>query len=317
MGLRSSGAAQDFRLPSEPPPADAVATNSGGSPVIENCTVDLIDPVELPATEAGVLVFQGMKEGANVKSEDVIAKIDARMAEMQKRIAVYKFNAAVKRANDEIEIEYSKKAAEVADAEYQEMLEVQSRMAKAFTDPEMRKAKLDSERSVLAVEKAANDQKLALLDAYAAKGEVDAAAVSIERRTILAPFDGQVVKVFRRQQEWVNPGDPILQLIRMDTLQVDGWVYLEDYSPDELAGCEVTIEVPGAKGRVEKANGRIVWIDPVLTRGDRSQKMMVRAEIANRTKNDQWVILPNMRAKMTIHLGTGGQSVGSRVKQPN
>lgn len=303
----------EWELPPEPGVAERGVS---GNPLIKNCQVNIVDSVELPATEAGVLIFQGMKEGAAVKAEDVIARIDSQMQEMEKRIAIYEYNAAVKRANDNIEIKYSKKAAEVARAAYDELVEVRNKMPKAISDPEFRKTKLDWERSILAIEKAVSDQALSLLDAHAARGKVDASAVGIDRRTILAPFDGEVTKVYRHQQEWVNPGDPILQLVRLDTLKVEGWVYLADYSREEIEGCEVTIEVPGYKGREEKANGRITWINPILTRGDRSQKMLVRAEITNRSKNGQWIILPNMRGEMTIHLGTGGVSVGARETRP-
>lgn len=293
-------------------PANETTVTASGDPKISNCTVDLVDTIELPAPEAGVLVFQGVKEGAGVKSEDVIAKIDVSMQEMEKKIAIYEYNAAVKRAKDDIEIRYSRKASDVAKAEHEELLDAESRVPGVIPDPQMRKAKLDWERSILAIDKAGNDMKLAHLDALVARAKVDAADLAIQRRTVLAPFDGQVVEVYRHQQEWVNPGDPILRLVRMDTLRVDAWVFLADHSPREIDGCEVTIEALGPKGKVERATGRITYIRPILTRGGRSQKMMVRAEIANRTVDGQWLIWPNMTASMTIHLGTGGASVGQR-----
>ncbi|TWT85678.1 p-hydroxybenzoic acid efflux subunit AaeA [Posidoniimonas polymericola] len=306
--LAASGAsAQGYRLPADQPPARQLNADSHQ---IGNCTVDLVDTIELPAPEAGVLIFQGMKEGARVKSEDVIAKIDTRMQEMEKKVATYKYHAAVKRANDDIEIKYSRKAQEVAQAELEEVEGVRANFEKAISDPQYRKAKLEAERAMLAIEKATNDLKLALLEAYVAKGEVEAADLQIERRTVRSPFDGEVTKVYRHQQEWVNPGDPILQLVRMDTLRVEGLVPLGKLSPAEVKGCEVTITAKATNG-VEKATGRIVSYNPVLRRGDESQRFIVRAEISNRTRNGEWVLLPGMDATMTIHLGTGGVATGS------
>lgn len=313
--LAGAARAQDWDLPT--PPATAgepgVATRgAGGNPQVENCRVDLVDVVDLPATEAGVLVHQGLKAGASVKTEEVVAKIDSRIQEMDKKVAVYEYNAAVKRANDDIEIVYAKAAAEAAQAALDEVLEVLERVPKAISGPERRKTQLEAKRSKLGVKKAENDRQLSLLDAYSARAKVDAADAAIDIRTIRAPFDGLVQDVYREQAEWVNPGDPIVQLVRMDTLKVEGWVYIADYSPAELDGCEVTIKALGAKGKEESASGRVVFVSNILTRGDRSQKMLVRAEITNRTRNGRWVILPNMRAEMTIHLGTGGASVSSR-----
>lgn len=299
--------AQGWPLPADQPAARQANANTHE---IGNCMVDLVDTVELPAPEAGVLIFQGMKEGARVKSEDVIAKIDTRMQEMEKKVATYKYHAGVKRANDDIEIKYSIKAQEVAQAELEEVEGVREKMEKAISDPQYRKAKLEAERARLAIEKAQNDMKLALLEAYVAKGEVEAADLAIERRTVRAPFDGEITKVYRHQQEWVNPGDPILQLVRMDTLRVEGPVSLGKLSPAQVKGCEVTITAEATNG-VEKATGRIVSYNPVLRSGDESQRFIVRAEISNRTRNGEWVLLPGMRAKMTIHLGTGGVATGS------
>ncbi|TWT30242.1 HlyD family secretion protein [Posidoniimonas corsicana] len=294
-----------YELPAEQPAARA----NNNAVVLNNCGVKLIDPVELPAPEAGVLIFQGVREGTRVKSEDVIAKIDTRMQEMDKKVATYKYHAAVKKANDDIEIRYAEKAKEVAVAELEEVEGVREKYEKAISDPQYRKAKLEAERSVLAIDKAANDRKLALLEAYVARGEVESAELMIERRTVRAPFDGEITKVYRHQQEWVNPGDPIARLIRMDTLEVSGEVSLNDYSPAEIKGCEVTVTAPSTHGEV-KAVGRIVSYDPNLHLGANGQHFTVRAEIANRSKNGEWVMLPNMTATMTIHLGTGGVSTG-------
>lgn len=273
------------------------------------CEVDLVDDIELHATESGILDYVAVREGSQVRSEDILVKIDTSEPEKMKEIAKYKLDAALQRAREDIEVRYAQAQADAAEATVLELEETNRMVARSVTEADLREARLQHKRAVLGIEKAENDRKLAELDAWGLKAEYEAADMAIERRTIRAPFDGLVIKKYRSEKEWAQPGEPILQLVRLDQLQVEGLVSVMEHSPAELNGCEVTINVQVANGRVVPATGRVVYIHPVLLRG---QKAVVRAEITNRQENGAWLILPKMTAKMTIHLGTGGVAVGAR-----
>lgn len=302
-----SSARAQFELPT-------AETTQGGDPKINDCQIDLVEDIDLPASEAGLLTFLGITEGQLIKSEEVLAKIDPRQAEMQKRVAKYGLRSATKQANNNVEIEYSKAAALVAEAEYQRLLDTNAHTDRAVPDADVDKAKLDWERSIWAIKKAEVEKELAMLDAWTKKAEVDASEMAIDRLTIRAPFDGQVIEMFRDQQEWVQPGEPIARVARLDTLQVDALMSLDDYSPSEVDGCDVTLEVTTTRGKKVQATGRVVFINPLLLSATKSRpaKMMLRAEISNRLEQGHWIILPGMRASMTIHLGTGGTASASR-----
>ncbi|MEM6331370.1 MAG: HlyD family efflux transporter periplasmic adaptor subunit, partial [Planctomycetota bacterium] len=271
----------------------------------ETWPLDLVDDLELHATEAGILDFVGVKEGARVRAEDVLVKIDTRQAEKARDVARLALRAAVELARDEIEITYAKAAADVAMSTLQELRETNARVQGAVTEADVRQARLDHRRSILAIEKAEKDKMMAGFDAQTKMAELQAAELAIERRTLRAPFAGMVQRIVRDEKEWVNPGDPILRLIRLDTLQVDVLVPIADHAPADLDGCEVTVSVAAGGGRTVTATGRVVYIDPILVRGVQGQQAVVRAEITNREQNGRWAVLPKMKAQMTIHLGTG------------
>lgn len=283
--------------------------DDSGNPIVYDCNIEPVEDVNVPATDPGVLVHQAMKLGARVEAEDVIARIDAREAESEKRIALYERDAKIKQAKNDIEIRYSKKAAEHAKAELESVLAANEGVDRAVPEPEVNKARLEAQRSVLAIEKAERDQELARLDAWTSQAKVDAAEMKIERRTIRAPFDGVVLEVHRDQGEWVNPGDTIVRLVRLDTLNVDGMIELAHHSPADVKGCEVTVIATAGKGREVRATGRIVNVRPEVIGG---HSISVRAEIANRNEDGQWLIFPRMKSRMIVHLGTGGVAVGSR-----
>jgi multidrug resistance efflux pump len=160
--------------------------------------------------------------------------------------------------------------------------------------------KLMYEKSVLQKEKALNDQLLAELDAKVKGAELDAARVALEKRTIYAPFDGEVVKLHREKSEWVNPGDPILTLMRFDKLYVETFASAKKFDRGELVGRPVTVVVQRARDNQVTLQGKVVHVGQLIESGE---NYTVRAEIDNIKEQNSWAVQPGLgRAKMTIHL---------------
>lgn len=300
--------AQEFRLPEEPRAAASTGatTAANGDPIIRGCRVDLIEAVNLPAVDPGVLLHLGVREGDQVESEQIIARVDDREARQQFLRAASAYNAAAKRANNGVPEEFAVAQLGVAEATLEELLDTNNRLEGAVPEADVRQARAEVKSGQLRIKNAKQDRLLALSEAKTAEIEVQTARMLIDRRVVRAPFAGEVVEVYRQQQEWVSPGDPILRLIRLDTLYVEGLVSVDAYSFAEIKGCEVTVDVPTTRGRVVQATGRVVWIDPILMRSVDGQIAKVRAEIANRQEKGAWLIHPKREATMTIHLGTGG-----------
>lgn len=282
------------------------------NPVIEKCKVMLVDDIEIPAGEKGVLTYLGVKEGAAVSEGAEIAKIDDRQAIIAREAAKYGLRAANKRATVDVEVRHSEAAAAVAKAGYERLLASNSgKIQNVVSQTELEEKKLEWDRAVLAIEKSKHDMSLAAMDAWTKKAELDAAELGLELRIVRAPFNGQVAEVFRHQNEWVNAGDPILRVIRLDTLYVDGAVYIDEYNPRDIQGCEVVVEVSAGRGEVAQVPGRIVYVNPELRYGER-QQYVVRAEITNRSEDGQWLVYPGQQATMTVKLGTATPAVSAR-----
>jgi multidrug efflux pump subunit AcrA (membrane-fusion protein) len=273
-----------------------------GDPVV-NGIVKVADQIKLPAEEPGVLVHLAVKEGSEVRKGQEIGRIDDSQPQTQKKAANYQLSAAVKRYSDDVDIRYAEATALVAKADY-EMLEESNRLAdKSVAQTEIRGKKLEWDKAILYAEKSRHERELAKYEAYTKKAEVEAAELAIQRRRITAPFDGVVEDLSRKQSEWVNPGDTILKLFRLDTMHVEGAVDQSQYDPHELQGCQVTVEVEMARGRKETVRGRITKVSSII-RGDGMYN--VRAEVANHQQHGSWMLRDGLPATMTIHLGTGG-----------
>lgn len=311
--LAASGApaaAQQFGLPAEPA---GRAGSARGTHQISGCVVGLVTRRDLAATEAGILTHVAVKRGSRFRAEDILAEIDSREAEQSYKRAQAEYQLTVMRAKDEIEIEYADAQERVEKEDYLEFMQANTEMPGAVTDAELRREKLEWDRARLGGRKARKDQDMARMEVNVKRAETELAEIGIEKRRIRAQFDGEVLRLHREEGEWVQPGETIAEVARLDTLQVDGWVYFDEYDPRDIENCRVTIDVRVGPRREEQATGYIVYVDPIAEYDGKRARYRVRAEIRNRIENGRWLISPNLIATMKIHLGTA-EAVGGRPR---
>jgi multidrug resistance efflux pump len=274
--------------------------------------VKVADDIKLPAKEDGVLNHLAVEEGSTIKEGQVLGQIDDSIQRKQREAANYTLKGAIKRSQDKVEEEFAKAKADAAEADVEVLREANRITPRTITAMEMRQKELEWKAAQLSIEKAAKDRELATIEAWAKKAEVDIADLAIKRRVITAPFDGMVEKVYRKQDEWVMHGDPIMYLFRLDMMHVEGAVKQANFDPHELQGCDVTVEVQLARGRKETVRGKITKVSSVVRL---DKKFEVRAEVPNRQQHGTWLLRDGMPATMTIHLGTGAAGQVTRVPQ--
>jgi multidrug efflux pump subunit AcrA (membrane-fusion protein) len=274
---------------------------AASDPLIYGCLVKLDEDVKVPAPEAGLLVQLAVKEGSQVREGEVLGKIYDEEVKIQKQAAEYALGAAHKAATDDIQFRYAKASADVAEKNYEKMLESNRTVAKSVTEVDVLKAKLEWDAAILSAEKAIHDQALAKYEYGQKKAERDGAVLAMKRRQIVAPFDGEVTTIYRHQDEWVSPGDAILRLVRLDTMLVEGALERASFDPHEVSGCDVVVEVEMARGRKEQFTGRITYVSSMVRLDGR---YIIRAEVANRQDHGRWLLGDGMTATMSIRLNT-------------
>ena len=286
----------------------AQSTSSPGNPVIKG-VVRVADQIKLPAKEPGVLVQLAVKEGQQIKAGQVIGRIDDSEPQMKREAALADYKGAYKRCQDDVEIRYAQAQAEVAKIKYEKLIQTVKQAPKSVPEVEINEAKLEWDHFKLAIEKSAHDRELANFEALTKQAEFHAAELAIKRRVIVAPFDGVVEEIKRKQEEWVQPGDTILTLLRLDTMHIDAAIEQSQYDPNEIKDCDVAMEVELARGRKTNLRGKIVKVSN-LVRSDGVYN--VRAEIANQQEQGTWLVRDGLPATLTIQLGTGGNATAAR-----
>jgi multidrug efflux pump subunit AcrA (membrane-fusion protein) len=269
-------------------------------PVLDRCLVSLVEEAKVPAREAGVLMELVIREGDVVRKNDVIAKIDDDQPQMEKRKAQAEYDQALAKAQSDVDVQYSEAAEKVAEAEYKKALESHTKVPGSVTEVERDRLALNEKKSELQIDQARLEQRLAALAAQSKEVEVLAAENAIGRRLIKSPLDGVVVQVFPHQGEWMQPGDPLARVVRVDKLRIEGYVDSSRFGPDKVRDRPVTVEVMLADDRKETFKGRIMVTSPMVESGG---DFRVVAEVENRQdpNSQQWLLQPGQTARMTIH----------------
>ncbi|OHB78075.1 MAG: hypothetical protein A2W31_16470 [Planctomycetes bacterium RBG_16_64_10] len=290
----------------------AVHPTAGGEtledPTLTGCVVTAKSDVVVSAEDAGVLVAVDVTEGDQVRQGYPLARIDDTEPQIRKQLAEFEQNAAEEEASNDISVRYSRAQADHAQSTVEEKVAANRRVPGTVTNEELRTVELDWKRTKLSIEQAIFEMKLAGITAKGKAASVAMEEKNIERRQIKARIDGTVVELDKRAGEWVSPGDPILRIIDVSTLRIEGFLNASQYDPHDVSGRPVTVEVELARGRQLKLTGQVTFVSPeVLTGGE----YPVRAEVKNRTEGDQWVLRPGLIASMVIHVNRaieGGKS---------
>lgn len=266
---------------------------------IERALVSLDKDIEISSLAPGKLTMVEVREGDQIRSGDQVAQVDDREPQLKKRAAEIQLLAALTQAQDEIPVIYARASSEVAKAEYLEHKEATEKVPGTVADATIRRLKLQVEESRLLIKKNEMEMKVAQMNADVHQADVDSAVEEIRRRRLLSDVDGLVVEVFRDKGEWVQAGDVVMRVVRMDRLRVEGFLNSANFDPFQIEGKSVTVRVKLAQGRHSEFSGKIVFVNPII---QAKGNFLVRAEVENKQVNGSWVMRPGMDAKMEISL---------------
>lgn len=285
------------------PPVENPSTKSRDSVQVKHCLITMKDHVRLSAREAGPIVKMDAIDGAVLKKGDVIAQLDDSDMQVKKIATQFEADVAAEQAASDVNIRAGKKMADVAKAEWEQAVNINSRSIGTVPETEVRRLKLTWERGVLQTEVAELELRVAGLTAKAKQAAVSATDIEIERRKVTAPIDCIVDRVLVHEGEWVQPGQPVAELVRLDQLRVEAYLNAYEVSPREVKGRQVTIDVRTVDGqgqeKVEQFTGHVGFVSPVVV-ADGAYRVTV--DFNNRADGDHWAVQPGMTANMTIKL---------------
>lgn len=185
--------------------------------------VQLIDEAKTPAREAGVLTEILVREGQLVRDGELLARVEDSEARYLQRRAQLDVVIARQQAEDDVIVRAAEKAAAVAENDWRRAQRTVDRNPNAISASEVDHLQLTAERASLEVERARRDLAVAQVNLSVKENELEFAGQKLARHQVLAPLAGMVVEVRRRRGEWVQPGDEVLRIVRLDKLRAEGY----------------------------------------------------------------------------------------------
>ena len=245
-----------------------------------------------------------VKEGESFKSNQSIAQIDDQLYRQMLRQAQMQRDMAMKRATDMTSIRAGRYKVKLASSEADKARKLLAKGSKS--ESEYKRARYSQQVAQEELIAAQNEREMAGQEAQLEEAKVEEVKVRIRRHAILTNFDGYVIKKFRDAGEWVQAGEKVLQVARMDRLYVQGNISSKQFNPFEVVNKPVTVTLQLARNKTTTFEGKIVSVG-LEKQG--SDLFMVKAEINNRREQGLWTLLPGSQVKMRIHLN--GQSTVS------
>ncbi|MDX1948067.1 MAG: HlyD family efflux transporter periplasmic adaptor subunit [Pirellulaceae bacterium] len=273
---------------------------------VPDSLVTLIDDVRVPAQEAGQIMKVHVKGMEQVEAGHVLIEIDNRDALAKKLIADGEVAVAQVQADSTAEIEVAQKGVEVSKAEYDANKEIRDKNPGAVSNTELRKFLFQWQRAEAQVKVADTDHQVAVLTTAVKSAQAKAAENELARRQAAAPFKGEVNEVFRQVGEWVQPGDPLVHLVRFDRVRVKGFVYAKSASPTDVIGKPVEIKVQTAGGKQVVVKGKVDFASSIIEGVGDTRQFRIWCDVENHkttdpiTKAESWAIQSGASAAITI-----------------
>ena len=260
----------------------------------DKCLVFALESVELPAQENGVIASLDVRENESVSTNHVIAKLEGKIAELEKSAAGLQAQVAASEAQDESEIRLADAIVEETKLQadlYEEMA------AKGNASPtEFRQKQLAAEQAKVRLIQSRTAKQQRELKSKLAQSAVILSQLKMDRLTLRSPIAGTVTRIDHRAGEWIQAGTTVVTIIRLDEVRVDCFVSMDQTDPSGLLGKHMKVILK--RGATESLfSGRITSYDPEVTSAG---QIRVHAIVQNQKNGDHWLLLPGMTVSMQL-----------------
>ncbi len=267
--------------------------------VVESALLRLTQQVEVPARAQGVLSSIKAVEGDRVKKGELLGQVDDAEARLLQKRAAIDLQLNKEKVDSDVAIRSAQRALGFNRSEFQRLERAAKNIPRSISTSELEELRFRADKAELDLQEAQHARRVDQLSVDLKNQELELSNHNVEIRKIIAPINGVVVEVLRQPGEWVEPGEKVLRIVRMDRLRVEGLIHIRDLPPN-LRGADVSIamELPG-KGEMAFP-GKVVFVSPEIS--PVNGQVRIWAEVDNR----QGLLNPGLRPRMTILPATIG-----------
>lgn len=228
---------------------------------ILNALLTVVESAEVSAARGGTLEKLLVREGELVKSGELVARLKSQHAQLAVEEARLELKMAEQTAENDVDIRYAHKTLEQAENEFERSVSVNEALPGTIPEREVDFLRLAVERSKLEIERAEKAHELSATKVALQESAVKMAELELAQHRSEAPIDGMVVSIEKRVGEWIEPGDSLVRIVRIDRIRAEGFLK----APQAKIGligrsAELTVEVPG--GKTIEVSGKVTFVSP-------------------------------------------------------
>ena len=242
---------------------------------------------------SGNPIFVPVTRGMNVFKGQVVGKFEDHELRSNMQINLTQLQVAKAERDKELEVEYAGRSLELAYTELDRMHEANRRVAGTVSEMEIRRAALACIHAdvKLKLEKYILDE-IKTAEVSVRESELERTRVQIELRRLVSQIDGMIVRINAAEGEWLREGHEILEIMRLDTLEVQVRARVDEYEISDLQGKPAMVRVAFPNGRAETFQGTVVFCHPQVLGDDAFE---VYIEVQNRRAGNFWLLQPGRR----------------------
>lgn len=274
----------------------AMGGPDSGDLAVESVLVTLHQKADVSSVEGGVIASVAVREGQQVQQGDCLVALDDRVERLAQDRAEIEYQLAQMRAASDVTVQVAQKTADVAAAELKRAEDAAQRFKKSVSDTELDQLRRAADRATLEVQQAKDDLAMTQLSLRLKENDLEAARLAVDRRKIIAPFDGTVVMLNGWTGEWVEPGQVVFRVVTTSVVRVEGFV---DARKIDAAWAGRTVTVSPLDHPQSRFAGKLEFVSPEVDPVNGQVRVWAVVD------NPEGLLRPGFRASMVIHARPG------------
>lgn len=266
---------------------------------ISECNVTFAEQVDVPALDSGPITKIAVEENHPIAADQLVAELDSSVLTNQRIAAEAKRAQLAAKLEDQTEMRYAETVYVEAVSRFESDTRQHDRTPGSISQDALTRSRLAVDRAQLEIDRVKRQYADISLSIRIQDLELAQFDLQIEKLRVRSPLLGVVLKRFRSRGEWVDMGDTVATIARMDQLKVSAFVSEEQLSPRRAVGTPVTVR--WNEGETEHAlRGRISTVEPQMFS---DSTFRINVMIENRQVDGGWLLTPGRSVTMVIYPG--------------
>jgi macrolide-specific efflux system membrane fusion protein len=269
------------------------AADKNDDVLVDSALLQLIEQVDVPARTSGTLSSLDVVEGNMVTRGTNLAQIDDRQAKLNYYRAATEVEFSAEKSANDAAVRSAQRALTFAESEFERLERASVAAPGSVSLSELEQARLNADQATLDIEQAQHDLRLNQLTEKLKKRELELTKYDVGIRKIVSPLNGVVVEVLRHAGEWVEPGDKVARIVRIDRLRAEGLVHVGSIGAVLQGSPAIVIAtLPGQQDL--RCSGEVVFVSPEVNPVNGLVRISVEFD------NPQNQLKPGLRARIAI-----------------